>query len=301
MVLAEGLSCAKEWNLTTRSKTDAPESSAPFNANVSHPMTDARSLLAIAVLSAAAATAHAASFDCTKALSRNEQLICSNPLLSELDDQMGTSYEIALSQSPDPDALKREQRKWLVKRNGCAEVECLRVAYSTRLAELSHTPTAPTDSEEEGHWVQYHCSTAKGTFAFIPVPLIQLKDVRLDSYGPQRRLLTSQRKHDLRCSLNGFEVRAQVEAFEPSSGAGFCAAANLYRLESLTINGRKILSPNLLNHECFASIVFLELKVVTGHLRLRMCETLPRRTPPQTDMDELSTGEVRCHTKVVSD
>jgi len=154
-------------------------------------------------------------------------------------------------------------------------------------------------ADEDEHWVNYHCSPAKSTFAFVPIPTKDLRDVRLDTYSPQQRLLTSKSKHDLRCSLNGFAVRAQIEAFEPSSGSGFCAGANLYRLESLTVNGTQVMSQVLLNHECFASIVFLEVAVMADTAHFRTCETLPKRAPPQTEEDDLSTGELRCQSKAL--
>ena len=153
--------------------------------------------------------------------------------------------------------------------------------------------------DEDEYSVNYYCSPTKGTVAFIPIPAKDLQGVRLDSYSPQRRLLTSNSKHDLKCSLSGFDVRAQIEAFEPSSGSGFCAAANLYRLESLTVNGTQVMSPVLLNHECLASIVFLEVAVTADTAHLRTCETLPKRAPPQTEADDLSTGEIRCQFKAL--
>jgi len=48
------------------------------------------------------AVAAGASFDCAKASTRIERLICSSPALSELDTKVAKRYGEALVRSPDP-------------------------------------------------------------------------------------------------------------------------------------------------------------------------------------------------------
>jgi|SRR5882724_630973 len=128
-------------------------------------MGGARSLLVIGLLAAAAATAHATSFDCAKASSRTERLICSNPLLSALDDAMGEAYETALRESPGAD-VRTEQRRWLTKRNACADVDCLDATYRTRLAELLHPAAVSGPAPLFGTWA--FANERFGTFTFTP-------------------------------------------------------------------------------------------------------------------------------------
>lgn len=89
-------------------------------------------------------TACAASFDCQKASSQVENMICSDNLLSELDDSLTQTYKKALASSTDKNALKAEQRSWLINvRNKCATAPCLTKAYSERqngLLALTNTP-----------------------------------------------------------------------------------------------------------------------------------------------------------------
>jgi uncharacterized protein YecT (DUF1311 family) len=62
-------------------------------------------------------TAHAASFDCTKASSLMEKTICSNPELSKLDEDLAKIYSELMAQLKDEPArqmeLRNEQRKWI--------------------------------------------------------------------------------------------------------------------------------------------------------------------------------------------
>ena len=69
------------------------------------------SLAAIAV----AFDAGAASFDCARAARPQEKLVCSDPVLSKLDEQMAASYWAArgLLSEPGRSALLAGQRSWL--------------------------------------------------------------------------------------------------------------------------------------------------------------------------------------------
>ncbi len=58
----------------------------------------------------------AASFDCNKAGTPTEKLICSDKNVSALDTQLGKIYKAASETAPDKDALKIQQRDWLKKK-----------------------------------------------------------------------------------------------------------------------------------------------------------------------------------------
>ncbi len=94
--------------------------------------------LAILALLLLAAPAHAASFDCAKAGTEIEKMICGDAELSELDSQLGQVYVRSLAWSPDQEALQREQRSWLREvRDQCPSVPCLKVLYRQRLDEIA--------------------------------------------------------------------------------------------------------------------------------------------------------------------
>lgn len=82
-------------------------------------------------------TAQAASFDCAKAVTKVEKLICGDAELSKLDEELNAAYKAALQDGTQADATKQAQKQWMKERNGCADADCVKRAYGTRLATLS--------------------------------------------------------------------------------------------------------------------------------------------------------------------
>lgn len=80
--------------------------------------------------------AQAASFDCAKARSRVETLICQTENLSALDDELNKRYKQIAAQT-DASALKLDQLAWMQERNQCKDAACLAESYKARLKFLS--------------------------------------------------------------------------------------------------------------------------------------------------------------------
>jgi len=83
--------------------------------------------------------AEAASFDCKKASTAAEKLICADSDLSSLDEKLQRSYQTALEavDSFSRPKLITEQRNWITHvRNICAESSCLSKAYTARIDVL---------------------------------------------------------------------------------------------------------------------------------------------------------------------
>lgn len=78
----------------------------------------------------------AASFDCNKATTEVERLICTNLELAQLDEKMAEGYQTARTSVTNPQAVKAKQLKWLSERNGCNNIACLKQSYGTRIAQL---------------------------------------------------------------------------------------------------------------------------------------------------------------------
>lgn len=95
----------------------------------------------------ASAPAFAASFDCTKASTAIEKLICADANLSGLDEALGRTYFDALEQSRQDDRarLRREQAAWLKYRDACdpADRPCVAARYRERLRSLGVSVLAP--------------------------------------------------------------------------------------------------------------------------------------------------------------
>lgn len=99
--------------------------------------------------------AQAASFDCGKAGTKVEKLICADTGLSGLDDRMAKNYADVLKTYPVPDALKLRQKQWLTRRNACEQDEvdesitkCLKESYVQRLQEIDGLARADLPCQE---------------------------------------------------------------------------------------------------------------------------------------------------------
>ncbi len=82
-------------------------------------------------------TAQAASFDCGKAKSTVEKMVCTDTDLSKLDEEIAKVYGEVFKKSLDEALLKKQQRGWLKARNQCKDISCLSDYYRGRLAELN--------------------------------------------------------------------------------------------------------------------------------------------------------------------
>ena len=93
-------------------------------------------------MSAVPAVSFAASFDCAKASSATEKLICGDETISRLDEQLAASYKAGLEKSTDKDAFKKSQMEWLKQQRACKSVECLKQVYQPRINELGEKGAA---------------------------------------------------------------------------------------------------------------------------------------------------------------
>ena len=79
----------------------------------------------------------AASFDCDKARGTVEKKICTDPILSALDDELLFSYLNTLDDADKPNVVKSDQRTWLqLTRNKCESSKCIENAYRQRTSDL---------------------------------------------------------------------------------------------------------------------------------------------------------------------
>lgn len=96
-------------------------------------------VLAATLMGFASGVQAAPSFDCSKASTRVENLICDHDRLAQLDSEMAAAYRTALRDSPWASAnkrIRREQKAWLAQRNRCETKSCLRQLYRDRISAL---------------------------------------------------------------------------------------------------------------------------------------------------------------------
>lgn len=78
-----------------------------------------------------------AGFDCKKAATASEKLICSDQELASLDVELNRAYSIASKANIDKAQLKTEQQYWVRNsRDTCQDVECMKAAYHSRIRIL---------------------------------------------------------------------------------------------------------------------------------------------------------------------
>ncbi len=94
-------------------------------------------LLAVGLVS----SAQAVSFDCNKAASEVEKMLCADQTLSDLDSALAATYNQAIFRSTSAADFKTRQLAWLNDvRNVCLTADCVELAYRQRLADLNAIP-----------------------------------------------------------------------------------------------------------------------------------------------------------------
>lgn len=77
------------------------------------------------------------SYDCSKLISVQAQLICGDTELARVDKTLAGIYDQKLQASADKKRLREDQRAWLRNsRNKCSDKACLLQSYSLRIDEL---------------------------------------------------------------------------------------------------------------------------------------------------------------------
>ncbi|MCE5244054.1 MAG: lysozyme inhibitor LprI family protein [Syntrophobacteraceae bacterium] len=131
---------------------------------------------------AAMNAARAAGFDCSKASTEAERLICSDQQLSALDDRLSEAWRQAWKKSADREALKKAQQEWIKNgRDVCQDVPCMQKAYETRIASL----TNPEDQNSAQPQVQANTTpqemldeaNRQFTFRKQPINPLSLKEL----------------------------------------------------------------------------------------------------------------------------
>jgi len=87
-------------------------------------------------------TVHAASFDCGKATTKVEKLICADAALSKLDEDLVAAYKAALQNEKQAESIRQAQKQWMRDRNGCVDAVCVKRAYEAQLQGLSNNSTS---------------------------------------------------------------------------------------------------------------------------------------------------------------
>ena len=103
-----------------------------------------------------AMNAGAASFDCGKATTKVEKMICGDVELSKMDEELNGAYKTAQQNEKQADSVRQAQKAWLKERNRCSDVACMKLAYERRL----HVLTESLVTSSSGHIQAAQLNTA---------------------------------------------------------------------------------------------------------------------------------------------
>jgi uncharacterized protein len=93
--------------------------------------------------------AQGASFDCGKAGSKVEHIICDNPEISKLDEELSALYKVAQQDSSRADATHFSQKQWIEKYlDRCMDAACVNEAYGMRVKHLQEANGAALSAPE---------------------------------------------------------------------------------------------------------------------------------------------------------
>jgi uncharacterized protein len=96
-------------------------------------------ILALFIVASLSRNTFGASFDCAKASTSVEKMICSSPELSRLDDELGVQFKTAKARA-DANGMRPQfiatSREWLRTLSECVNQNCIRQVYEQRLQSL---------------------------------------------------------------------------------------------------------------------------------------------------------------------
>lgn len=105
--------------------------------------------------------ASGASFDCAKASTPQEKIICANVELSNADERLAKTYKLVLASTRDKAVLKLQQKEWLKKRNAVTDAVNMLQLYKERTAQLAAYDTNAVNSKplqaespSSGFWLE---------------------------------------------------------------------------------------------------------------------------------------------------
>lgn len=113
--------------------------------------------IGLCILSAFASQTQAAGFNCKYAKSHVEKLICADPALSKLDDEIKVLFDKIEGETFGHDGetgqvidpAGKEQKHWReTVRGACKDAQCLKSAYTGRLAEIRRNWSEFLDSDD---------------------------------------------------------------------------------------------------------------------------------------------------------
>ncbi|MDB6084885.1 MAG: hypothetical protein JWN43_2766 [Gammaproteobacteria bacterium] len=110
----------------------------------------------------------AASFNCAKAKTPNEVMICGDPQLSVMDDDLAALYRAAKAVAKNTAAFKKETTEEWHRRENCTDRDCLVGWYNRRIAQLAAALNHAQIARVPTHPVAVQSPPAKPVAVAVP-------------------------------------------------------------------------------------------------------------------------------------
>ncbi len=114
-------------------------------------------------------------FDCEKASTHAEKLICADQGLAALDREVARLYGLAsdaLNAMPGFEDLLDGQRKWIAQRNTCFDNECLAEMYVRRVHQLRQSYSAARVADNKSRSAGPYVLRCEGLDALVGVTVV---------------------------------------------------------------------------------------------------------------------------------
>lgn len=210
----------------------------------------------------------AASFNCDRATTPVEKRICEDKALSQLDEDLTSTYRKVLRWVPDPAVLRKEQARWLRDvRDRCLDNGCLEKAYRDRLAALEKREPLATADESDPCFL-FRCEKSRNRLTIINANRIDSEtlkttrrlpgDMTVHSYEltkivevEDEAYIEQARKAYYRCKLGTADYRVSVEPHIFGSRiSGMCGAYPPSISVTIFRNGQRLASDIALQRDC---------------------------------------------------
>jgi uncharacterized protein YecT (DUF1311 family) len=186
-------------------------------------------LLALGLLFANAATAAtAASFDCAKASTKVEKLVCADPQVGALDERLAAAFKAIHPETWEAGSPEwgrwapriDDQRRWLrTVRDRCVDAGCLSKAYTERIATLERWQApAPIDRRLAGTYFVEHTIALCCEEDAEPVPVSDCLSLHASSDDSFEFTLETTQVNAHSCTISGrLHHEGDVLRFVPGS------------------------------------------------------------------------------------
>lgn len=221
-----------------------------------------------------------ASFDCAKATSKVEKMICADPELSALDENLSKVFKEAMKNIDEKDQLKKEQFAWMKERNLCKDNVCIQKSYKSRTAELKVFLTDDPKSESDVNLV--HANIVNAYFKALcyhrsNVVTYQVRYISAEEDTPIAQKCTF---------ANGETVYIDYSFVQPSE-RGECGATPELDF-NLWIANKRVISNELFTQRCNQESAIKSIKIQNNTITTCVYATTGKGITLKMDKNKIS-------------